>query len=270
MPAIAFLGLGHMGTPMAHRLVAAGHEVTVWNRTFERTAPLVEAGARAAPTPAEAVAGAEVVITMLADPAAVDSVLFGQSGAAPALAPGACLVDMSTIGPDAVLGVGARLPAGTCLVDAPVNGGPAHAVAGELRILAGGAPDDLARVEPVLAELGTVIRCGELGAGASAKLVSNTCSVAGMALLGEAVSLARSLGVSRELMMQVLSTGALSGVLARAQADGVNFAVSLAAKDLGLAVGKAGDAPVAAAALAVVRAAIDQHAKEDVAVLANL
>ena len=69
---------------------------------------------------------------------------------------------------------------------------------------------------------------------------------------------------------EVLSTGALSGVLARAQAHGVNFAVSLAAKDLGLAVGKAGDAPVAAAALAVVRAAIDQHAKEDVAVLANL
>lgn len=270
MPAIAFLGLGHMGTPMAHRLVAAGHEVTVWNRTIERTAPLVGAGARAAPTPAGAVTGAEVVITMLADPAAVQSVLFGQSGAMPALARGACLVDMSTIGPDAVLGVGARMPAGTCLVDAPVNGGPAHAARGELRILAGGSPDDLARVEPVLTELGTVLRCGGLGAGAAAKLVSNTCSVAGMALLGEAVTLARSLGLSGELMLQVLSTGALGAVLGRAQAPGTHFALELAAKDLGLAVTKAGDTPVAAAALAVVRAAADRNATEDLALLANL
>src|SRR2546429_4780903 len=70
MPAIAFLGLGHMGSPMAHRLVAAGHDVTVWNRTEARTRPLVDAGATAAATPASAVASAEVVITMLADPAA--------------------------------------------------------------------------------------------------------------------------------------------------------------------------------------------------------
>ena len=195
MPAIAFLGLGHMGSPMAHRLVAAGHDVTVWNRTAARTRPLV---------------------------------------------------------------------------DAPVGGGPGQAAAGELRILAGGSPADLARVEPVLAALGSVIRCGELGAGASAKLVGNTCLVAGMTLLGEAVSLAQSLDVPRDLLLRLLSTGPLAGLLSRATAPGTHFALSLAAKDLGLALDKAASAPVAAAALTAVRERLDRHAKHDVAVLANL
>ena len=270
MPVIAFLGLGHMGAPMARRLVDSGNDVVVWNRTRERTAPLAAAGARVADTPAAAATGAEVVITMLSDPPAVESVLFGPDGAAAVLQPGACLVEMSTIGPDAVLGIASRLPVGVGLVDAPVGGSVQQAEGRQLRVFAGGGLSDLDRVTPVLEQLGTVVRCGGVGSGASVKLVANTALVAGMALLGETVALADSLGVPRELALEVLGPGPLGGVLQRANRSGGHFTVELAAKDLALAVDGSATLPVSTAALATVRAASAQHAKEDLRVLANL
>lgn len=269
MPAIAFLGLGHMGTPMAQRLVEAGRDVVVWNRTRERAGPLAAAGAQVADTPAAAATGAELVITMLSDPPAVESVLFGPDGATARMRPGACLVEMSTIGPDAVHRIAARLPAGVGLVDAPVGGSVRQAEGRQLRVFAGGAPADLDRVEPVLSQLGVVVRCGGMGSGAAVKLVANTALVAGMALLGETMSLASSLGVPRELALEVLGPGPLGGVLQRASRAGGHFTVELAAKDLALAVDGV-PLPVANAALATVRAANAQHAKEDLRVLANL
>jgi 3-hydroxyisobutyrate dehydrogenase-like beta-hydroxyacid dehydrogenase len=269
MPAIAFLGLGHMGSPMAHRLVAAGLDVVVWNRTRERTAPLAAAGARVADTPAGAADGASVVITMLADPAAVEVVLFGPDGVFSTLGAGSRLVEMSTIGPDAIRGTAARLPAGVGLVDAPVGGGVDRAAAGQLRVYAGGAPSDLDVVIPILEHLGSVVRCGGVGSGAAIKLVSNTALVAGMALLGEAITLADALAVPRELALEVLGGGALAGAVRRAQATGAFFTVELAAKDLGLAV-DATTLPIASAALESVRDAATRHAKEEISVLANL
>jgi 3-hydroxyisobutyrate dehydrogenase len=266
---VAFLGLGHMGAPMAHRLVAAGHDVAVWNRTRERAAPLARGGARVAATPAAAVAGADVVITMLSGPPSVESVLFGPDGAGAALEPGCCLVEMSTIGPDAVRDIAARLPSGVGLVDAPVAGSTPQAEAGQLRILTGGAPGDVERVTPILERLGTVIRCGGVGSGAAAKLVANTALIAGMTLLGETVRLADSLGVPRDLALQVLGAGPLGGMLQRARAGGGFFTTDLAAKDLALAVDAAA-LPVATAALEQVRAAAVDHAKEDFRVLTNL
>lgn len=268
MPGIAFLGLGHMGTPMAHRLVADGLDVAVWNRTPARAEPLGAAGARVAATPAEAADGASVAITMLADPAAVESVLFGQDGVLTTLGSGR-LVEMSTIGPDAVRGIAARLPAGVGLVDAPVGGGVDRAAAGKLRIYAGGEPADLEAVSPILEHLGSVVRCGGVGSGAAVKLVSNTALVAGMALLGEAITLADALGVPRELALDVLGGGALAGAVRRAQATGAFFTVELAAKDLGLAAG-ATTLPIASAALRSVLDAATRHAKEEISVLANL
>src|SRR5512138_2159525 len=150
---IAFLGTGQMGEPMARRLVAAGHDVRVWNRTRARTDALAAAGARVAPSPAAAATGAEVVITMLADPPAVTSVLFGPSGAADALRPGVVLVEMSTIGPAAVRKIAGRLPAGVGLVDAPVSGGVGAAAAGALTILAGGEASTVDGVAGVLGGL---------------------------------------------------------------------------------------------------------------------
>lgn len=268
MPAVAFLGLGHMGTPMAHRLVAAGLDVVVWNRTQERTAPLVAAGARAAETPSQAVRGASVVITMLSDPAAVESVLFGPDGVLPGFDNG-CLVEMSTIGPDAVRAVAARLPAGVGLVDAPVFGSVGAANQGQLRVFAGGTAADLETVTPILEHLGSVTHCGAVGSGAAIKLVGNTALVGGLTLLGETLTLADSLGVPRDLALSLLESGPLSGTLQRARMTGGFFTVELAAKDLGLAAGVA-STPLAQAALEVVREAAANHAKEDVRVLANL
>ncbi|MFC7218614.1 NAD(P)-binding domain-containing protein [Streptomyces polyrhachis] len=243
MTEIAFLGLGSMGLPMARRLLDAGHPLTVWNRTASRAEPLAAAGARVARTPAEAVAGAAVVVTMLADPAAVTAVLLD---AAPALRPGAMVVEMSTIGPDAVHALAARLPAGTALVDAPVMGSTPRARAGELTILAGGGA--VARVEPVLAALGTVVRCGPLGSGAALKLVNNTAVITALAAVAESLALAASLGVDREAAERSLAAGPLAGVMARAADTESRFALGLASKDLRLAHDAAGGLPLAAAA----------------------
>jgi 3-hydroxyisobutyrate dehydrogenase-like beta-hydroxyacid dehydrogenase len=269
MPVIAFLGLGHMGAPMARQLVAGGSDVVVWNRTRERTAPLAAAGARVAESPAAAATSAEIVITMLSDPPAVESVLFGPDGAAARMEPGACLIEMSTIGPDAVHSIAGRLPAGVGLVDAPVGGSVQQAEGRALRVFAGGADADLDKVAPVLEQLGIVVRCGGVGSGAAVKLVANTALVAGMALLGETMALANSLGVPRDLALEVLGPGPLGGVLQRANRAGGHFTVELAAKDLALAVEGAA-LPMATAALTTVRAANTRHAKEDLRVLANL
>jgi 3-hydroxyisobutyrate dehydrogenase len=122
MTAICLLGTGTMGAPMARRLLAAGHAVTVWNRNVSRAAPLADAGARVVASPAEAAALADIAITMLTDAVAVDAVLFGPDGALSALRPGSCVVQMSTIGPTAVRRLAGRMPAGIELVDAPVGG----------------------------------------------------------------------------------------------------------------------------------------------------
>jgi 3-hydroxyisobutyrate dehydrogenase len=233
---IAFLGTGQMGEPMAHRLVADGHDVRVWNRTRARTDALAAAGAWVAPTPAAAATGAEVVITMLADPPAVTSVLFGPSGAAAGLRPGAVLVEMSTIGPAAVRELGRRLPAGVGLVDAPVSGGVGAAAAGALTILAGGEPSTVDRIAGVLGVLGTVRRCGGPGSGAALKLVGNAALLAGMAGLADTLAVADAVGVDRETALDLLAGGALGGAVRRATASGVGFAIALAHKDIDLAL----------------------------------
>ncbi|MGW4942229.1 NAD(P)-dependent oxidoreductase [Actinoplanes sp. NPDC004185] len=247
MTSIAVLGTGRMGAAVARRLLDAGHQVTVWNRTAEKTAPLVAAGARAAATPA--VPEAEVVITMLTDAAAVQEVVQ-----AAALRPGSVLVEMSTIGPEAVRAL--RVPDGVTLVDAPVLGSVAAAESGQLNVLAGG---NVERALPVLESLGTVHRCGDLGSGAALKLVANTALVTGLAALADTVAVARAVGVDVETALSVVSRGALGGAVVRATATGAAFPIALAAKDLDLVSGFASPAMVRAAA-EVLREAPDQAA----------
>jgi 3-hydroxyisobutyrate dehydrogenase-like beta-hydroxyacid dehydrogenase len=237
MTTIAFLGLGRMGTPMAGRVLSAGHDLIVWNRTAERTGPLVDEGARAAPTPAEAAREAEIVITMLADPAALEAVALGPGGVAGAIAPAACLVEMSTVGPNAALAVKERLPVGTGFVDAPVMGSVGPARRGELTVLAGG---DVDRVEKVLAIFGTVVRCGPAGSGAARKLVLISAAVAGVTLVGELLALAAALGVPHDAALEGLAAGPLAGSVSRVQSTSSDFIIALAAKDLTLATDAAG------------------------------
>lgn len=257
---IAVLGTGTMGAAIARRLLATGHRVVVWNRTPERGAALAGAGARVAATAAEAVAGAELVVVMLTDAAAVEEVL---RAAAPALRAEAVVAQMSTIGPDEVRAVAERLP--VPLLDAPVGGSLAAAEAGKLTIFAGGPRAVVEAAEPVLRQLGTVRHCGGIGAAAATKLVVNTAMLTALGALRDTLAVADAVGVDREAALDALAAGPLGGAVGRATAAGAAFAVSLAAKDLALALRDLDGAPVAAGTLRLLRLARDQRA--DVATL---
>jgi 3-hydroxyisobutyrate dehydrogenase len=248
MEKIAFLGLGHMGAPMARQLLAAGHTLTVWNRTAEKAGALVDAGALLAAGPAEAVRDADVVITMLAGPDAVRAV---ADAVVPELRAGMHWVEMSTVGPDAVRELGARLPAGVTLVDAPVMGSTDKAASGQLGILAGGDADGVAQV---LACFGPVTRTGPLGSGAALKLVVNTAVIGGVALVAEAMKLADALGLDEETAKGALAKGPLGGAVGRAFATDVHFGSDLAVKDVTLATDSA-QLPAMEAVLAHYKAA---------------
>ncbi|MFE7958333.1 NAD(P)-dependent oxidoreductase [Streptomyces sp. NPDC057413] len=229
MEKIAFLGLGRMGAPMARRLLAAGHPLTVFNRTPARAEPLVAEGAVAADSPERAVRDADVVITMLEGPEALAAV---ADAVVPVLRPGVTWAEMSTVGPDAVRELAGRLGNGVRLVDAPVMGSTDRAAEGTLGILAGG---DASAVEHVLARLGRVTRTGPLGSGAALKLVLNTAVIGGVGLVAEALRLADALGLDDDTARTALAAGPLGGVVARAFAEGAHFATALAVKDLALA-----------------------------------
>lgn len=156
---VGFLGLGIMGTPMALRLAAAGHELAVWNRTEGRTKPLLREGAIAAGTPAEAELGADAVITMLSDDAAYEQVLFGPNGLVDALSPGGLHISCSTIS----VALAERLTAayakqGIDFLGAPVFGSPSLAEEGKLVVVAAGAERAVERARPLLETFSREIR----------------------------------------------------------------------------------------------------------------
>jgi 3-hydroxyisobutyrate dehydrogenase len=233
---IAFLGLGSMGGPMARRVAAAGYPLTVWNRSAGRAEGFEEV----ADSPADAVRDADVVVTMLADPAAVREVV---SSFASTLKPGAVLVEASTIGPDAVREVAELLPDGVTLVDAPVMGSVDRAASGELSLFVGGDADG---VMPLLEVFGSVNRTGAVGTGAALKLVMINAVVNGVALIGEALALADALGLPEEQVRRSLAASPVAGIAGRAFAEGAYFPVRLAAKDVALAA-DAAELPIARA-----------------------
>ncbi|GIG70634.1 3-hydroxyisobutyrate dehydrogenase [Phytomonospora endophytica] len=244
MSRIAVLGLGRMGAAMTRRLLATGHQVTVWNRTAAKAEPLREAGASVAGTPARAVAEAEVVISMLSGPEALEAVM---DEALAALPDGCALAEMSTVGPGAARALAARLPEGVTMVDAPVMGSVDKAETGTLTILVGGDGPP-----PVLAELGTVVHCGPIGSGAAMKLVVNAGMITAVTALAETLALADRLGLPADLVEKTLAAGPLAAVLTRARSTTAAFPIAHAAKDLALAEAATGAAyPVAEAVRAV-------------------
>ncbi|HET9011966.1 MAG TPA: DUF4286 family protein [Gemmatimonadaceae bacterium] len=212
LPRVALLGLGRMGHPMAARLLAAGLPLTVWNRGAARGADLVTQGARRARTPADAAYDADVVITMLADPAALEQVLSPPDGVLKTLKRGALFIDCSTVGPTA-----ARTAAEQCAtrnasyVDAPVLGSVPAAEQGTLTIFAGGAADNVERARVVLSHLGKeIIHVGDVGAASSLKLVMNLLVAGQTELMAEAFLLAERAGLSREIVTRALAGSVLS------------------------------------------------------------
>jgi 3-hydroxyisobutyrate dehydrogenase-like beta-hydroxyacid dehydrogenase len=240
MAKLAFLGLGLMGTPIATRLLDAGHDLTVWNRTPEKTGPLADLGATVASTPAQAAAGVEAAITMVTNSAALEQVVLGEDGLGAALTPDQLLVDMSTVGPQAIRSVAARLPQGVAMVDAPVRGSVPEATSGCLQIYVGAYESDFQRVEPILAALGTPHRVGDPGAGAATKVVVNSTLGVAVVAFGEALALGDSLGMDRSVLLDILAESPIGSTVRvkRANVESgrypANFKLSLALKDLRL------------------------------------
>ncbi len=249
---IAVLGLGTMGAGMARSLLRAGLPVDVWNRTPERAADVAARGAVAHADPADAVAGAGVVITMLADAAAVRSVAL-DAGMLDAMRPGAIWAQMGTIGVAATEELAAVTAQGrpdVAFVDAPVSGSRAPAEAGELVILAAGPVRVRAALEPVFGAVGQTTRWlgDEAGAASRLKLVINTWLMFLIEGAAEVMVLADSLGVDRAEVLGLLGTGRMSSAVAAAKArkmdsgdDSPDFALEWAVKDMGLALAAAPD-----------------------------
>jgi len=206
-PKIAFLGTGLMGAPMCRCLLKAGFELTVWNRTTSKAETLRADGATVAAAPEKAVAGAEVVITMLSDGPAVSDVMFEQ-GAAVAITEGATRIDMSSIGADEAMDHAKRHSAsGVAYLDAPVSGGTKGAAAGELAIMAGGATETFAAMEPVFAAMGRATHVGPNGCGQLSKLANQVIVAITIGAVSEAFILAGGGGADRAQIRTALQGG---------------------------------------------------------------
>ncbi len=239
---IALLGTGTMGAPMARSMHAAGLEVRAWNRSPERARPLAADGIAVAGTAAEAVHGAEIVVTMLADGEAVTAALE-DGGAIGAMADGALLVQASTVGIASTEAIAALCDDhGIPLVDAPVLGTKAPAEQGELVVLASGPQDARARCEPLFDAIGSrTVWLGEAGAGTCMKLVLNSWLLALTAALGESIAFAEGLDLDPASFLDVIHGGPLGAPYADLKGKAMidrsyepSFALSLAAKDAGL------------------------------------
>jgi 3-hydroxyisobutyrate dehydrogenase len=248
--AVAVVGLGAMGSRIAQRLLAAGHETIVWNRTPAKLAELMDLGATAAESPADAARRAEVLITMVSDPVALRAVSEGGEGIAAGADATLTVIEMSTVGPAGVARLAAALPTGTPLLAAPAIGSLAEAEAGSLTILVGGPVALVEQAKPLLSILGSVLHVGPLSAGQAAKLVANATLFGALATLGEAMALADGLGLSRSSAYELLAATPLAGQVERRRAAiergdyPSRFPLRLARKDAELIAEAAAEAGV--------------------------
>ncbi|HET8560826.1 MAG TPA: NAD(P)-dependent oxidoreductase [Marmoricola sp.] len=278
-PTVALLGTGLMGTAMGRSMLAAGLAVRAWNRTAQRARPLAEAGAEIADSPADAVRGADVLVTMLGDAGDVEAVL---EKAADGLAEGQVWLQTTTVGPGPLAGLASFAEEhGLVLVDAPVSGTREPAEKGALTVLAAGPPEARGVVRPVLDAIGSrTIWLGEDardGAASRLKLVVNSWVLAVNAAAGEAIALARGLGVDPRAFLDLVGGGPLDMPYLQLKAGKVlsedlspSFSVDMAAKDAGLVAEAARDAGlrldvVAAVRTRMARTAALGHGAEDMA-----
>jgi 3-hydroxyisobutyrate dehydrogenase len=207
---LGYLGLGMMGFPMTRRLVDAGYDVTVWNRSSGKAAALVQAGAKLAGNPQDVAATANIIFMCLTDAAAVEEVVFGPDGLATAAGAGKLIVDFSSIHPDAARSIAARLKStnGMGWIDAPVSGGTMGAEQGTLAVMAGGDASDIERVRPyVLSMARRLTHMGPTGAGQTSKLCNQVIVGCAMAVLAEATRLAVNAGIDAKRLPEALAGG---------------------------------------------------------------
>lgn len=277
MTTVAFLGTGTMGLPMAHNLAAAGFGVRAWNRSIERARPLEDEGAAVCETTADAVSGADILVTMLSD---ADSVLDTAAGALEAAGSELVWAQMSTIGIDGTercQELAARH--GVSYLDAPVLGTREPAEQAKLVVLASGPPEALRICRPLFDVVGSrTLELGEAGAATRAKLVVNSWVLGITGLIAETITLADALGVDPQVFYDAVEGGTLDLPYARLKGramierafENPAFRLSLARKDAQLVVSAAEreslDAPVLrAVAERLERAEADGHGDEDMA-----
>ena len=207
---IGFIGLGIMGRGMAQNLLDAGFDLTVWNRTRSKMDPFLEAGARAAESPAAMAEQCDVIITCVSDTPDVEQVIIGEEGIIHGIGPGKLVVDMSTISPQATMALAANLAEkGAHMLDAPISGGSEGAAQGTLSIMVGGDPEQVQRARPLFKAMGKAItHVGDNGAGQTVKLVNQILVVVTMLGVGEALLFAEAGGLDLEKTLEAVSAGA--------------------------------------------------------------
>lgn len=249
---IAFIGLGHMGDPMAQNLSKAGHQLVVYDVVQAAVDKFKALGHGVASSPKDAATQAELVVTMLPSSPHVKSVYLGDNGVLAGAKPGTLLIDSSTIDPQTAREVAAAAAKqNNPMIDAPVSGGTGGAVAGTLTFMVGGATDDFEKAKPVLAQMGkNIVHCGAAGNGQVAKICNNM--LLGISMIGtaEAMNLGVSLGMDAKVLAGIINTssgrcwssdtynpypGVMENVPAARGYSG-GFGGDLMLKDLGLAV----------------------------------
>ena len=206
---LGFIGIGLMGKPMTLRLLAAGHEVSVWNRSSDKLRDVVDKGAKPADSPAAVARVADMVMMCVTDQHAAEAVLFAKDGIAEGGKDGTLVVDFSSIAPASARAFAARLEQkGIGLVDAPVSGGVAGAEKGTLAIMAGGRAEHVERARPVVMQLAQrFTRMGDSGAGQATKLCNQVIVGSLVAVIAEAVRLAEASGVDASKLPEALKGG---------------------------------------------------------------
>jgi 3-hydroxyisobutyrate dehydrogenase len=209
-PKLGFIGIGLMGEAMTRRLLDRGYDVTAWNLEPERLDTVVPHGARAAASPAAVTAASDVILMCVLHTAAVEACAFGPEGIANSARPDKILVDLSTADPAATREFAARLKRDTGMgwVDAPVSGGPAAARDGTMTVMAGGVPEDIARIRPVMSDMAAnFTHMGPSGAGQTTKMINQAIVGTGYVLMAEALVLAERAGIDAALLPQCLAGG---------------------------------------------------------------
>lgn len=259
---VSFIGLGAMGSRMAGRLLAAGYDLTVYNRTRERARPLEERGAKVASTPAEAARQAEIVFVSVADDVAAEAVIAGPGGALSAVPSGAIIINTSTVSPGLSRRLSeAALAQGVWVLDSPVSGSTPQAEGGQLVIFVGGAEAAYRRSRPILSVLGRdSFHLGPAGAGSTMKLCVNALLGLGLQALGEAIALGLTAGLERDRLLDVLASTVVLSASQRSKIQNIRhefypptFPLRLMSKDLGLVLDAAASLSVTMPATAAAR-----------------
>ncbi len=239
------MGLGTMGGRMAERVLAAGHQVTGWNRTRGKAEWLLEKGMRWADSPRAVAEAAEFTLTMVTDTRALEAVTGGEDGILAGLGPGKVYVDMSTVSPAASRALAEAVRArGGVMVDAPVSGSVVTLVGGRLSVMVGGDEETFRRVQPVLAAIGPrVTHVGANGQAVLMKIATNLGLAVQMLAFSEAVLLAEKGGIAREVAVDVLTNSVIASPMVKYRApyvldqlDDVMFDCSMMQKDMQLAL----------------------------------